>query len=242
MQGKADAVHVSAALDDLGVFEAYFAYPGPRLLAALRDRIAEGSADGTARLARRISEALLTRAYKHDINAWQTADDHADTPPDLDAVVTGRGHHGRPYFEMLVVSPHGAERNMHLTAEIRGLRRPEDAFIYEAVPVSSFEDAICAVLVNAAINAVTIYEGFGYASLHDAPVLRAVLSAAGHDAAEVDDEEMALALAHGLKRLRPEIDIYLLSDRHVERMAGDPRAAIIRRVLYSVEELLELHL
>ena len=53
---------------------------------------------------------------------------------------------------------------------------------------------------------------------------------------------MALALAAGLKRLRPELDIYLLSDRQVERIAGDPRAAGIRRVLYSVEELLELHL
>ena len=58
----------------------------------------------------------------------------------------------------------------------------------------------------------------------------------------IGDEDLALALAAGLKKLRPELDIYLLSDRHVERIAGDPRANGIRRVLYSVEELLELHL
>ena len=42
--------------------------------------------------------------------------------------------------------------------------------------------------------------------------------------------------------MRPELDIYLLSDRRVETVAGDPRASSIRRVLYSVEEMLELHL
>ena len=110
------------------------------------------------------------------------------------------------------------------------------------MPVGSFEDAVCAILLNPVIACVTIYEGFAYASRHDAPALRDVLAAAGFDADHVADDDMALALAAGLKRLRPDLDVYLLSDRRVERIAGDPRAAGIRRVLYSVEELLELHL
>ena len=69
-----------------------------------------------------------------------------------------------------------------------------------------------------------------------------MLAAADFDAAHIADDDMALALAAGLKRLRPDLDVYLLSDRRVERIAGDARAAGIRRVLYSVEELLELHL
>jgi arginine decarboxylase len=42
--------------------------------------------------------------------------------------------------------------------------------------------------------------------------------------------------------VRPELDLYLLSDRRVEEIAGDPAADIVRRVFYAVEELLELHL
>ena len=42
--------------------------------------------------------------------------------------------------------------------------------------------------------------------------------------------------------MRPELDIYLLTDRNVEKLAGDPAAAMIRRVFYEVEELLEVHL
>ena len=45
-----------------------------------------------------------------------------------------------------------------------------------------------------------------------------------------------------MRRLRPELDIYLLTDRDVEKLAGDVRANAVRRVFYQVEEPLELHL
>ncbi len=51
-----------------------------------------------------------------------------------------------------------------------------------------------------------------------------------------------MRLAHILKRVRPELDIYLMSNRNVEEMAGNPDANVARRIFYSVEELLELHL
>jgi arginine decarboxylase len=45
-----------------------------------------------------------------------------------------------------------------------------------------------------------------------------------------------------LKRIRPELDVYLVSNRNVEELAGNPEADVVRRIFYSVEELLELHL
>ena len=59
-----------------------------------------------------------------------------------------------------------------------------------------------------------------------------------HESAEVS----ALHLARVLKRVRPELDLYLLSNGRVEEIAGDPRANAVRRVFYAVEEMLELHL
>jgi arginine decarboxylase len=241
-RGRTDRAPVDAALEDIGAYEEFFAYPGTRLIAALRERITTGAAEGAAALSRRISEAILTRSYKHDTGAWEAVEQLAEALPELSTATMGHGAAHRPYFEMLVVSPNAVERGAHQVAELRRLRRPEDAFVYEAVPVASFEDAVCATLLNPALAAVTIYEGFEFASRHDAPVLRSVLAAAGFDEGHVAAEDMALALADGLKRLRPELDVYLLSDRHVERIAGDARAASIRRVLYSIEEMLELHL
>ena len=54
--------------------------------------------------------------------------------------------------------------------------------------------------------------------------------------------DSALGLARTLKRIRPELDVYLVSNRNVEELAGNPEADVVRRIFYSVEELLELHL
>ena len=70
---------------------------------------------------------------------------------------------------MLMVAPGATTHAAYQIAEMRKLRRPEDAFVYETVPVNSFEDAICAAIINPDIAAVTIFEGFAYASRHAGP-------------------------------------------------------------------------
>ena len=55
-------------------------------------------------------------------------------------------------------------------------------------------------------------------------------------------EGSALRLAQVLKRVRPELDLYLVANGRVEEIAGSPEANAVRRVFYAVEELLELHL
>jgi arginine decarboxylase len=52
----------------------------------------------------------------------------------------------------------------------------------------------------------------------------------------------ALELAQLVKHARPELDVYIVSNRRVEAMAGNPMADVARRIFYSVEDLLELHL
>ena len=53
---------------------------------------------------------------------------------------------------------------------------------------------------------------------------------------------MATTLARLVKNYRPELDIYLLTDRAVEKLAGSEAVAPIRRVFHSVEEIMEVHL
>jgi arginine decarboxylase len=151
----------------------------------------------------------------------------------------GRSDARRPYFEVLIVTGAPATRWRALGAEWRRLRRPLDAFVYEPVFVGSFEDAFCATLLNTDLAAVVVHEGFPFRSRHDAPVLRTLTEAA--DQRESADAS-ALRLAQVLKRVRPELDLYLVSNGAVEEIAGDPNANVVRRVFYAVEELLELHL
>ena len=125
----------------------------------------------------------------------------------------------RPYFEALFVNSQPAARWPALAAEIRRLRRPEDSFVYEPIFVGSFEDAVCAAAVNPDIISVVLAEGFPYRSRHDAPVLRSVLDPLG----ESEGPDMsALRLSRALKRIRPELDVYLLSDREVREACRRP--------------------
>lgn len=232
---------IAELLAHLIPIESFHAYPGPRLLERLKSRLDGEDAKGFLFLAQRISTAIISRDYKRDAAEWESSEEVVDAPSDRLPPALGRRDGHRPYFEALYVTPFLPSRWQHTINESRRLRRPEDDFVYEAVIVGNVEDAICAVILNADIAAVALYEGFGLRSTHDAPNLRALLNAYGLEQ-ETDEEDLSLRLANILTRLRPELDIYLLTDRDVEKVAGNRRADTVRRIFYQVEEPLELHL
>ncbi len=234
---------VSKSVDELSQWEDFFAYPGQTLLNLLREHIASGDAVGTARLVQSISAALLTHSYRSSAADWEGEE---QTPINLGERVPVNGEEStphRPYFEVLVVSPARRSAWQELAQDFRRLRKSHDQFIYEPVFVATFEDAVLATILNGNIEAVIVYEGIPFASSHSSPILREFLTS--HLAAsgiDPNSTDLAMALAQSLKLLRPEMDLYFLSDRQVEKVAGDAAADCIRRVFYQVEEPLELHL
>ncbi len=234
-----DRANYDAALADLSVTEEFHGYPGLHLMAALREAAVAGDAGTSLSLATRITQALTTRSFRQHAGDWSLKDDGNGEAPDLVPTTFGQQAGRRPYFETLIVTGLSPSDWPALAIEWRKLRRPVDAFVYEPVIVGSLEDAFCAVMLNPNIAAVIINEGFALRSRHNAAVLRPMMTASG-----LNDESdaSALRLAHIIKRVRPELDLYLMSNRDVEAMAGSPDANVVRRIFYSIEELLELHL
>jgi arginine decarboxylase len=234
-----DRAKYDAALSDLAVTEEFHGYPGLHLMAALKEAAGAGDAATSLALSTRIAQALTAKSFRQHAGDWNSQDEEdADVPDLLPPTFGGTGAH-RPYFETLIVTGVSPNHWPALGAQWRKLRRPIDAFVYEPVIVGSLEDAFCAAILNPDLAAVVINEGFALHSRYDAPVLRTFTSAIGsHEESDVS----ALRLAHVLKRVRPELDLYLMSNHDVEEMAGNPEANVARRIFYSVEELLELHL
>jgi arginine decarboxylase len=238
--------HAEAArlFTEVATLEDYWAYPGPRLMANIGEALADRNAAMFARLVQKISNALLTGSYRHDSAAWDPLDEangralDALLPPD---VQPGEGH--KPYFEVLVVTPNdprGWERARH---ELRRLRRAEDAFSYEIVQVGSFEDGCLGTIFNTNVQAVVVYDGFQFHSRHDLPVLRDFLVRSLRIApGSIAPAALASTLARAVKHYRPEVDVYLLTDRAVEQLAAGEEMAPVRRIFHNVEELMELHL
>ncbi len=234
---------VEAALAEVRALEDFFAYPGHRLMKALAEQIAEDDSFGVGRLVRRMSGALLSGSYRYDTGEWDTNDEGVPSTPDrLSATLEG-GESRRPYFETLFVTPAPAASLMKVGQEIRRLRRTEDAMVYEPVLVGSVEDALLATIMNGKIEAVVIFDGIPVPSQHDVPLLRDLLASRHQlDTSSLAPLEIGVTLARLIKRIRPELDLYLLTDRNVEKLAGDPAASMFRRVFYEVEELMEVHL
>src|SRR5215475_6569570 len=151
-----------ALLAELAPLEELCGYPGPRLMAQVRERLQTGDKTGFARLVQRISGALLAGSYRDDLEPWKAEEDSEGRAPDILPPSIGHGQSRRPYFEILLVSP--SERAMwpEIRETFRRLRRTEDEFVYEPVVVGSFEDAILAVVFNYNPQAVVISDGFPF--------------------------------------------------------------------------------
>ncbi|MGH7927481.1 MAG: decarboxylase, partial [Candidatus Binatia bacterium] len=245
-QGQpAGKLHSQAAqlVGEISPIESYWAYPGPRLMTTIRETMDEANAAVFARLVQKISNALLTGSYRYDTSAWDPLQESearaADVlPPDIQM---GEAH--KPYFELMVVTPNDPRLWERSRNELKRLRRPEDLFNYEILQVGSFEDGVIGTIFNHNLQAVVLYDGFQFRSHHELPMLRDFLVRdLTVDPGTIAPGARATTLARLIKHYRPELDIYLLTDRAVEQLAGSQETAPIRRMFHNVEEIMELHL
>lgn len=99
-----DRAKYDAALSALAVTEEFHGYPGPQLMAALKDAAAAGDAAGSLALATRIAQALMTRSFRQHAGDWSAQDDGNGEIPDLLPPTLGPAAARRPYFETLIVT------------------------------------------------------------------------------------------------------------------------------------------
>ncbi|HEX4587381.1 MAG TPA: ornithine decarboxylase, partial [Mycobacterium sp.] len=147
------------------------------------------------------------------------------------------------YFEVLVVESMTEAQERALRKEVRSWRRPDDEFVYELVVVSSGDEALIAARLNVNLQAVVIRRRFSHRSTRDLSTLAEFVDTKISD--ELDDhkspDERAKILATSLAKLRPELDLYLMTEIEVEDIAGR-LGQQFRRVFHAREGMLELHL
>jgi arginine decarboxylase len=234
---------VKEMLEQKEVFESFWAYPGKILFASLVGLFKEGDYAGFAAAVQRINRALMKHTYRQGPAAWDLTGDAEEDATGMPDYYEHRDS-SRPYFEVLVVeSKPSPKQQQQLRDEMRKLRRPEDPFIYELVWVPSFEDAVAGAIINHDVQAVVIYDHFPFESQYNMQSLRERIERyVTHDPDALAPESYSTALADAIHNIRPELDLFLLTDRRVEKLAGEATASHIRRVFYDVEETNELHL
>ncbi len=231
---------VGELLDQLGPVERYFAFPGPQAFTIGRRLFTTGKYTRFARAVASANRAMATDAFRNGI-PWSVAaaviDQVEETGSDA---VSGRKQ--RPYFEVLVVEDMTDAQERALRAELRAWRRPDDEFIYEIVVVPSFEDAVIAARINVSLQAVVVKRRFIQHSGRDLSTLTHFMDdRSPDDLMEHAAENRAEMLGRALQEIRPELDLYLMTEITLEDVAGS-LGHDFRRIFHSREGTLELHL
>jgi arginine decarboxylase len=232
-------------LKPLSVLETFRAFPGEAMMSALKEALAREDYSGFSRIANRIAKAVITGSYRRSANAWKVGEENeSENNERLLKDYFSTGDLTKPYFEVLIVSDDPTPEQVRQgRTELRQLRRQEDPFIYEAVTVPSFEEAVAAVVMNADVQSVIIKDNFRFKSQFDAPLLRSYLEQhLSQECGSLEPKDYGVALARAIGKIRPELDVYLIVDGAAEKVASHLDSKNIRRIFYGIEDLMEIHL
>jgi arginine decarboxylase len=209
-------------LTQLTPLEPYWAYPGSPQFARVQRLFAGGSYDKFAHAVTRINRALTTESYRTGDVEHAGLDDHDMFPADprqLEQQPAAK--RDQPYFEVLVVESMTEAQERALRKEVRSWRRPDDEFVYELV-VAFGDEALIAARLNVNLQAVVIRRRFSHQSTRDLATLADFVDTKISD--DLDDhkspDERAQILAMSLAKLRPELDLFLMTQIEVEDVAG----------------------
>jgi len=244
---KADIAKLKKAASDamtmLETIEYYTAFPSTEDFRTLWKFLEREDYTTLSRMVMRLVRAITTHSYQRNtfssVQRLSRGDDPAEGEEDSNDLDTAPA---KPYFEVLFVDDMSDADEARLSKGLKEMRRPEDPFHYEIITVPSFEDALIAVLFNYNIQACVIRYGFPFSSKNHLEVLQRFLAGLHEsDAEEQPDNDRGPLLGKMINEMRPELDLYLVTDVAVEEIAGSI-AERFRRVFYRQEDYLELHL
>jgi arginine decarboxylase len=238
------AALVTDLLAQLTPLEPYWAYPGAPQFARTQRLFAAGQYDKFARTVSRINRALTTDSYRTgDVDSVGLDDQDVFPTDPRQLEQQALTNPEQLYFEVLVVESMTEAQERALRNEVRNWRRPDDEFVYELVVVSSGDEALIAARLNVNLQAVVIRRRFSHRSTRDLSTLAEFADTRISDelADHQSPDDRAQILAASLADLRPELDLYLMTEIQVEDIAGR-LGEHFRRVFHAREGVLELHL
>ena len=229
--------HVHRIVESLTPIESYWAFPGGRVFGELCHWIEREELARAHQAARRIHRVLAARTYRHDAN---TLDSDHELPSQIETDSERQAQLARPYFEVLIVDEMSASEEDALRRRVQRKRSADDDFIFDVVVVPTFEDALIATLVNFNLQAVVIRHGFPFHSVNHNHMLRRFLDGMDGKVEDMPEFERGPLLGRQIAQIRPELDLYLVTDVNVEAIAAQV-GEVFKRIFFGEEDHIELY-
>lgn len=226
---------ILAILEDLKQIERYWAFPGLRRLDKLCNLVKRGEYSAVCTAVTELVRLLVSRAYFHEV------------PESLDIIeeedIEERKFRKEThYFEVLFVSDIHEKEEAELRTQLAALRDPKDEFFYDIVVVNTFQDALIALNFNHNIQSCIIRYTFPFRSNNNLRHIRQFVSSWLAETNEARrSSEIGIYLGKKIKDLRPELDLFFVTDLSVEKI---PEEALenFKSIFYRQEDLTDLHL
>jgi len=230
--------NVREYLKNLQGMESYFAFPGNSRLCSLDEMLERQEHTALANKIAEITKHLVSDRYRSNPDFIEDDEQGVDTSEkgELPSGVK------KTYFEVLFVEDISLQEENKLRNDLKDLRGSNEQFNYGIVVQKSFEDALIALHFNYNIQAVVIRYAPPYHSKKVTPILKPFIEKVLNlDLASKPQSELGPILGNLVKKFRPELDTYYVTDTALVNLK-DSTLKSFRRIFYRTEDLQELHL
>ena len=230
---------VEELLNDLKVIEQYYAFPGQNCLQHFSRSLNLREYNSLANHIAETTRQLVSDSYRS--NPYFLFDEESEENLNT-SVADKSANHRKNYFEVLFVEDLSPEDEHSLRLKIKELRDPEEQFTYDIIVQHSFQDALIALLFNQNIQSVVIRYAPPFRSSNISPLIKPYIQhALNVDVGSRSEAELGPHLGELVKRFRPELDIFYVTDTSLTDLK-DTTLQLFRRIYYRREDLQELHL
>ncbi len=218
----------------LTIIEPYWAYPGTDNLSKLKQLFKNRSYIAFHKHINDIVRELVSESYRRRSLDHMVKKGKRSTEREI--------FNKQYYYEVLFVDNLTNQGELETRNRMEEVRDPNGKFIDEIVFAKNFQDAIIAILFNYNIQSCVIRYDLPYGSDNNLNVLKPFISQLKYDYLKDSSEtDIGPVLGQIIKELRPEIDLYLVTD-HSINSCNDQDLKVFRRIFFRMEDLQEMHL
>ena len=230
--------NVKELIEHLKGVECFFSSPGKERLRKLERAFSSHEYASLCNMVLDTTKQLVGDSYKSNIEFVDFDEQSMESAEEHDKNDSFRKNH----FDVLFIDNISENEENKLKISLRNLNSLTDNFSYGVVVQRSFQDAIIALLFNHNIQAVVVRYAPPYLSEQITPLIKPYIQAIDkHDYSSTPETELGPVLGDIIKKLRPELDTYYVTDSSLGHLK-DRTIKGFKRIFYQTEDIQELHL
>lgn len=238
---KSESKHkekLEESISSLMLIEKYFAYPGIDFVRRLEIMYEKEEFTAFNHKINDVVRSLVGESYRSNRSATEDEEKRKQMLQDEPQ----RSKKKQNYFEIVFVDDLVPEEKESLLGKFEKIKEVNEQFTYSVILLSNFQDALIALLFNPNIQAMVIRSGIPYESKEDLTLINPFISSL--NSLIIKDREivdLGHTLGEVINTLRPEIDLFYISDLAVSQL-DHKTLDCFNRIFYRTEDLQEIHL